>query len=363
VRAKIFGAGSIGNHISNALRSLDYDVTLCDLDPAALVRTRNEIYPARYGQWDDAISLCLVDEAPRGGFDLIIVGTPPDNHIRLALDSLAEEPKAILIEKPVCTPALEQVEELLDRAQAQNCMLFVGYDHVVGAAACRFCELIDEDAISDAQTLDVEFREHWGGIFAAHPWLKGASDTYLGFWRRGGGAAGEHSHAFNLWQHFAHQLGKGRVKQVTASLDYVAQDGAEYDRVCFANLMTEKGFMGRVVQDVVTRPTRKWARLQGSEGFIEWICGYQPGKDAVVFGAAGKEPVVETFAKTRPDDFILEVKHVIAVMEGELESPDLSLYRGLDTALVVAAAHLSSQRGSSITIDWNRGYSPAALSL
>ncbi len=208
--------------------------------PRRLSGQRSEIYPARYGQWDDAIRLCLVAEVPRGGFDLVVVGTPPDNHIKLALAVLEEEPRAILVEKPVCTPALERVEELLRRAQAQGCMLFVGYDHVVGVAARRFCEFIDQGAVGNAQTLDVEFREHWGGIFAAHPWLGGPSDTYLGFWRRGGGAAGEHSHAFNLWQHFAHRLGKGRVKQVMASLDYVAEDGAEYDRTCLANLVTEK---------------------------------------------------------------------------------------------------------------------------
>jgi predicted dehydrogenase len=363
VKAKVLGAGSIGNHLSNALRSLGHNVTLCDVDPAALERTRNEIYPARYGQWDDGIELCLAKDAPSRGFDLIIIGSPPDSHMQLALQALVEGPRAILIEKPVCTPALEQVEELLTRAQAQNCHLFVGYDHVVGSAARRFCELIGDGIAGEVQVLDVEFREHWGGIFAAHPWLKGASDTYLGFWRRGGGAAGEHSHAFNLWQHFAHCLGRGRVKQVTATLDYVSHDGAEYDRSCFANLATEGGLVGRVAQDVVTRPTRKWARLQGSTGYIEWICGYQSNRDAIICGVTGKDPVTETFSKTRPDDFILEMKHIIAVMDGELVATDLSLHRGLDTAMVISAAHLSSQQGRSVTIDWSRGYSPAALRM
>ena len=43
------------------------------------------------------------------------------------------------------------------------------------------------------QTLDVEFREYWGGIFEAHPWLNGPQDSYLGFWKRGGGAWGTFS--------------------------------------------------------------------------------------------------------------------------------------------------------------------------
>jgi predicted dehydrogenase len=361
MKAKVFGAGSIGNHLSNALRVLGHDVILCDVDPEALRRTKTDIYPARYGRWDDSIELCLVDEAPRGGFDLIIIGTPPDSHMEVALCALEEAPKAILIEKPVCTPAIEGANDLLDRAKAQECQLFVGYDHVVGGAAKRFCELIEMDVAGDVETLDVEFREHWGGIFAAHPWLDGPSAGYLGFWHRGGGATGEHSHAFNLWQHFAHRLGMGRVSRVTATVDYLKANGADYDRLCLANLVTEKGLVGRVVQDVVTRPSRKWARMQGSNGFVEWHCGYAPGKDAVIYSGRGQDPIIEAISKTRPDDFVLELQHIFAVLDRKVTSEDLSIERGLDTMMLIAAVHASSQQGRSILIDWGKAYSPAAL--
>jgi predicted dehydrogenase len=361
MKIKTLGAGSIGNHLSHAARRLGWSVDLVDIDPAALKRAREEIYPARYGKWDDAIGLFTSDAAPKGGYDLILVGTPPDSHMRLALAALDENPRGLLIEKPVCTPDLAGADELVAKAAAKGCRMFVGYDHVVGAAADRFCALIDEGRAGDVQTLDVEFREHWGGIFAAHPWLSGPSDTYLGFWRRGGGAAGEHSHAFNLWQHFAHRLGQGRIARVTADLDYVEVDGADYDRLCLANLETDGGLLGRVVQDVVTRPVRKWARLQGSDGFVEWVCGYEPGKDAVIFPGASGNVVVETFAKTRPDDFILELRHIAAAMNGNAGTSPLAIERGLDTMMVVAASHHSSQTRRSVEIDWSKGYSPGAL--
>src|SRR5262245_58145673 len=134
MKAKIFGAGSIGNHLSHALRTLGHDVMLCDIDPSALERTKASIYPSRYGSWDECIELALVPEARRGDFDLIIIGTPPDTHMELALQALEEEPKAILIEKPVCTPGLERADALLAAADAKRCRLFVGYDHVVGLA-------------------------------------------------------------------------------------------------------------------------------------------------------------------------------------------------------------------------------------
>jgi predicted dehydrogenase len=361
MKIKMLGAGSIGNHLAHAARRLGWSVDLVDIDPAALKRARNDIYPTRYGAWDDAIGLFTLDEAPKGGYDMILVGTPPDSHIPLALEALDGEPKALLIEKPVCTPDLADADVLLAKAKAKHCSLFVGYDHVVGAAADRFCALVDEDTVGEVQTLDVEFREHWGGIFAAHPWLSGPVDSYLGFWRRGGGSAGEHSHAFNLWQHFAHRMGKGRVSRVTAMLDYVEGNGLAYDRLCLANLETERGLMGRVVQDVVTRPMRKWARLQGSHGFIEWFCGYEPGKDAIRYARRDGDATVETFAKTRPDDFILELRHVAAATNGEGSPSPLQIERGLETMMVIAASHRSAQEGRTIKIDWSEGYSPRSL--
>jgi predicted dehydrogenase len=361
MKLKMLGAGSIGNHLSNAARRLGWEVDLVDIDPAALERTREEIYPARYGKWDEAIGLFTLDAAPTGGYDMVVVGTPPDSHVPLALAALEEGPRAILVEKPVCTPDLNGADELVAKARSKKCSLFVGYDHVVGAAARQFCALLDEDRIGELQTLDVEFREHWGGIFAAHPWLSGPSDSYLGFWRRGGGAASEHSHAFNLWQHFAHCLRQGRVRRVTASLDYVDEKGAAYDRLCLSNLETEGGLVGRVVQDVVTLPVRKWARVQGSNGFIEWVCGYEPGKDAVIYADKDGKVVVETFAKTRPDDFICELQHIGAAIEGDAGSSPLAIERGLDTMMVVAASHRSAEKAKSVEIDWDKGYSIQAL--
>jgi predicted dehydrogenase len=103
-KVKVLGAGSIGNHLSNAARTMGWSVDLCDVDAQALERTRTQIYPMRYGKWDESIRLFDSSKAPSGGYDLIFIGTPPHVHIQLALQALAEKPKAILIEKPVCGP-------------------------------------------------------------------------------------------------------------------------------------------------------------------------------------------------------------------------------------------------------------------
>lgn len=362
-KVKIHGAGSIGNHLANASRAMGWEVTICDIDPAALERTRNQIYPGRYGGWDESIRLVTSNDAPKGGFDLIVVGTPPDSHISLALSAIEERPKAILVEKPFCTPDLDGAQRVWDKAQEAGIAVFTGYDHVVGKASEDFSHRLQSGVLGAVETLDVEFREFWGGIFAAHPWLNGPSDTYLGFWRRGGGASGEHSHAINLWQHFAHVADAGRVVEVSASMEFVDDGVVAYDRLCFLQLRTERGLIGRVVQDVVTSPPRKWARAQCQNGFVEWHCGYKPGVDAV-FQGDGKGVSENTLIeKTRPADFIQELRHIEPFLAGNQGESAISAQRGLDTMLVVAAAHLSVRERRVVRIDYSAGYQTSALKL
>ena len=364
-KVKIYGAGSIGNHLAQASRRMGWSVDLCDIDEAALLRTKNEIYPSRYGKWDDGIRLSSCADVPVGGYDLVIVGTPPDSHVQLARAAVKEGARAVLVEKPACTPGLEGAQELFEEAKAAGCAVFVGYEHVVGSATGRFSALLQSATVGTILSVDVEFREHWGGIFDAHHWLDGPSDTYLGYWQRGGGACGEHSHAINLWQYLACQAGKGRVVEVSASMDYVQDGSVDYDSICLMQLKTETGMIGRVVQDVVTKPTRKWARAQGDSGYIEWYCGQKAGVDTVVCAPDVGEITATDIRKTRPDDFLLEMRHIDAVLNGEIaiaESP-ISLSRGLDSMLVIAAAHMSERQKRRVKIDYSQGYSVNALSL
>ena len=50
-KVKIYGAGSIGNHLAHASRNLNWEVDVCDISKDALRRTKDVIYPQRYGKW------------------------------------------------------------------------------------------------------------------------------------------------------------------------------------------------------------------------------------------------------------------------------------------------------------------------
>ena len=358
-RVKIIGAGSIGNHLSQAARSRGWDVVLCDKDPEALKRTKNSIYPQRYGSWDHRITLSHVDEAPIGGFDYIFIGTPPDSHVKLAEQALDENPRAVLVEKPFGTPDLTGFQEFFEKARAKNIPVFVGYDHAVAASVFEMRNRLSAGGLGEISTIDAAFREHWQGIFSAHPWLDGPKDSYLGYWRRGGGACGEHSHAIHLWQSLAHASGAGRVVEVSAVLDYVRNGEVAYDRIACMNLKTESGLVGRVVQDVVTKPPLKWVYVQGEAGAIEWRCWPKPYADTL--SLLGENDEQQRFDKTRPDDFKQELDHMEAVMDSGDESP-ISIERGLETMMVIAAAHQSADAKKTVTIDYGKGYIPAALS-
>ena len=250
-RVKIIGAGSIGNHLAHAARSKGWAVTLTDMDQTALQRTRDNIYPSRYGKWDEEIVLKDSAAAMAEPADIVFIGTPPDTHIKLAnvvLDST--RPRALMIEKPLCGPDLQGCQPLWERARRDGVFIGVGYNHVLGRNTV-LAEQALAQGVGTISTISARTREHWGGIFKAHPWLLGPASSYLGFYRRGGGATGEHSHAINLWQHFAHVIGAGKVADVSATLDIVRDGVAEYDRICLLALRTTEGLTGDVIQDVV----------------------------------------------------------------------------------------------------------------
>jgi predicted dehydrogenase len=359
---RIIGAGSIGNHLANAARSRGWQVTLTDIDPAALLRARESIYPGRYGSWDDAIVLKDSREAFGDPADVVFIGTPPDSHMTIALETLERvRPRALLIEKPLAGPGLDGCKKLHDVVLKSGVFAAVGYNHCLGKNTERAEMAIRSGILGNLQTISARTREHWKGIFGAHPWLSGPADSYLGFSARGGGATGEHSHAINIWQHFAHIAGAGRVSEVFATLDMVKQDGADYDQLALLTLKTEHGLVGDVIQDVVTQPAEKSARLQGSNGFVEWRVNHRPGHDAVLSGQGGDTIQEELIAKTRPDDFKAEIDHLACVLNGTVSQSPISLERGLDTMMVIAAAFKSHNLGRRVRIDWSAGYVPEAI--
>ncbi|MGV9103815.1 MAG: Gfo/Idh/MocA family protein [Candidatus Thorarchaeota archaeon] len=359
----IYGAGSIGNHLAFACRTMGWKVSICDIDPEALNRTKSMIYPQRYGQWDEDIKLYLCGDLQRRGYDLVIIGTPPHNHLELAIKALKEiKPKLLLIEKPVCTPALTRSQELFELANDSGTIVCVGYNHVLAKNTIEAEKILRTGSIGDCVFIEAGFKEHWGGVFNAHPWLAGPHETYLGFWQRGGGACGEHSHAINIWQHFSHLLDKGRITEVSASMRMIEDGKAHYDQIANISVRTDKDFFGYIVQDVVTEPTKKYLRVQGKKGFLEWYVNWDAEGDAVIYKEEDQSAKTIHIPKQRPHDFKWEIEHLDDLMAGRIEDSPIFLERGLDTMMIISAAYRSHLEKHPMCIDYSKGYLPEAIS-
>src|SRR3989338_2800416 len=165
---KVIGAGSIGNHLAQASRRMGWDVVVTDNDPKALERMKNDIYPKRYGAWDDSIKLFTPGKEPKGGFDIIMIGTPPDVRMKLALEALEEKPKLLHLEKPLSTPDLGEVKEFeKSLAKYPEILVTVGHIYAVSESVEAAVELLKKKIFGEILTLDVEIREDWRAIFAA----------------------------------------------------------------------------------------------------------------------------------------------------------------------------------------------------
>ena len=356
---KIYGAGSIGNHLAHACRNKNWDVAVCDIDSDALTRMREDIYPSRYGAWDESIELATVEELEGRTFDLIIIGTPPTSHMSIAIKELENNsPRAIMIEKPLATPDLKDCQRLYDLSVEKNVFVACAFNHNLTQNTVAAEKLISDGHLGDPKSMHVRWLEHWGGIFGAHPWLDGPHDSYLGFSSSGGGASGEHSHAISIWQHFSEFMGHGRISEVVATMSVVDNEKVSYDETNQVLVKSENGLRGTIIQDVVTNPPVKSFRIQGEDDYVEWFVNHTKTSDALKHGSDTK-----LFEKTRPDDFKAEVDHLESIMNGEVIDGDspISLERGLNVMLVIAACHLSHKEGKKVTIDYDRGYNLGAL--
>ena len=234
-KVKVLGAGSIGNHLSNAARALGWSVDLCDIDAKALERARTQIYPARYGNGTRASACSTAAQAPHGGYDLIFIGTPPHvAHSACAARRSPKSPEALLIEKPLCGPDLSRARRSLhERARRAGVAVFVGYDHVVGRAA-RLAASSHRHGRSGRRD------DAWTSSFASTgagslPRIPGWPGRGKAISASGSAAAAPPANIRmppTCGSTLRTSLGAGRVVEVQATLDIVKDDRVDYDRLC-----------------------------------------------------------------------------------------------------------------------------------
>lgn len=349
-KVRIIGAGSIGNHLANSFVNNNFEVEIADIDNLALERMINEIYPSRYGGWDERIKIIEASDNLNYKTNVLVIGTPPDTHLKVVLRQISLcSPNVILIEKPISHPDMTLFKSIEQEALKRNIRILVGYNHRLTENTLIATHLIKDKILGEILSITGQTRESWNGILNAHPWLKGPQDSYLSSYLRGGGALYEHSHALNLLQYFMEVGELSEVISVQATLDIVKTDCLNYDRFSFLSLINRENKVFHVIQDMVTNPPIKEIRVNGEFGDLIWRTS-KLLDEVILFDSKGDLLEHNKIKKVRADDFIPEVLHIKSLLDGKTVESPLDYKYALTTMQIIKAAFESNSSGHRVTI-------------
>jgi hypothetical protein len=309
----IFGAGSIGNHMSKAASDLSCNIFVTDICKKALIRMKKSIYPSRYGKWNKKINLIMYHKVFKLNFffDLIIIGTPPHTHLNLFLNCKKKlKFKKILIEKPLTTYNNKSLK-ILER-YSKNIFIFCGYNHSVSQSFQYLIKLIKENKKKIRQ-IEITWREGFKGILSAHPWLKNEFESYLGNYKIGGGALQEHSHGIHILVIILKILKIKINKLKNKIIIFKKKNNIAYDRYSTFSLDINKIFI-KYETDFFTNPANKEVKLIVDNKTVKWSCSIKKNFDVLkIYNHSLNVSNTLNFRKTRSSEFKNELKHIFLI--------------------------------------------------
>ena len=336
MKVLILGAGSIGNHMAFGCSLLGWCVSMYDPDPEALMRTRTSIYPKRYGAWNEEIELLTVKPGDYSSYDLLIIGTPPEYHTQIALEALERGSRNILVEKPLSMPKDGRLAELQRVVSQKSANLFVGYNHTVSPSYKAFVGLVKALRTRDVKLqIECRWQEDWEGIFKAHPWLDGPSDSYLGFTERGGGAACEHSHGLHMLLHTATVLERS-LHLVKVDVHVCDTDKSSYDDSLELVFSDDHQSEYIYISDVNTWPPKKSISVSlDNNDRVSWHIDTEKSKDIVEFMIGGESGSF-SYDKNRRLDFVYELVSIADAIGKHSQESSLCLEHALNVQSVLS---------------------------
>lgn len=334
-KIKIYGAGSIGNHLAYSSLFLKNSVEVVDKDPLALRRMKYEIYPSRYKRWNNKIKLTELKYDNNFSHDYYFIGTPPDTRIKLLKKILKynHKPKAILIEKPISVAKSKNIKDLkkvLNKLISKKIKIYCGYNHSVSKSFTYFLNEISKRKKDKILSIESNWNETTDGILSAHSWLKNIYASYLGSYIHGGGSIHEHSHGLHLFLFILNFLKLNQGSNYKKLQFYKSSNNYKHDYLTNLQFIGKNNIVYKINTDFYTSPSQKNIKIQYKNFRLEIHFSTINNQDEIHFYYDNKISR-KIFKKTRKEDFTFEIKHILDIKTNKqyLNSP-LNYKNGLN---------------------------------
>ncbi len=320
MRFLVIGVGSIGQRHLRNLRALGHEVIAFDADAARL---------AEAGAALGVETLLALDAGRDRKVDGVLICTPPDSHVPLALRVLGWGAH-LFIEKPLA-PASAGVERLLAEADGRGCRIMVGSNLRFFRPLQRVKALVDEGRIG--RVLSV--RAQCG--FYLPSWKPDADyrKTYRAHAAQGGGILLDAIHELDYLRWMF-----GEVREVFGVVERLS--GLEVDVEDFAEITLRfaSGVIAQLHLDYLQRSYRRNCEVIGERGVIVW--DYIDRRVTLFTEEPDRwQGFGEPIDVNHNEMFVEEVRHFARCLEG-LEAPLVDGADALATLRLVEAAKRSS---------------------
>jgi predicted dehydrogenase len=288
----VIGCGSIGErHIKN-LRNLSIDnILACDIDSKRINLVKEKYNAEIYKD---------VDEALENKPDAVLICTPPNLHIPMALKAI-EYNAHIFIEKPISNN-LEKVNYLLDEAKRKDLIVSVGYNLRFNQGIQLIKKMIDDNTIGRILSARAEFGQYLPNWRPSQDYRK----SYTAKSDMGGGIILDGSHEIDYIRWIL-----GDVTDVFCFADKIGNLDVDVEDTAEILLKLKNNIIANIHLDFVQREYSRGCKIVGEKGTIVW--DYLKNCVKVYYDTTEHKLVY--LIKT--DMYMDEMKHFIECIKGK----------------------------------------------
>jgi len=323
----VIGCGSIGErHIRN-LRSLSVDnILACDTNSDRL-----HLMKEKY----DAEIYKDVDEALKKKPDAVLICTPPNLHIPMALKSI-EHNAHIFVEKPI-SHNLEKVDDFLTEAKRKKLIVLVGYNLRFHQGIILMKKMINEKVVGKVLSARAEFGQY------LPDWRpeQNYKQSYTGKNDMGGGVILDVSHEIDYIRWLL-----GDITEVSCFADKVSNLDVDVEDTAEILLKFKNKIIAEIHLDFVQREYSRNCKIIGEEGTLIWD---YPGKYVKTYHSTTKQWKTYPIEIEPNDMYVDEMKHFLECIKGKTP-PLISGGEAKKVLAVALAAKKSAKSGKAIKL-------------